>query len=129
MKNDNSTHGGSSGTLWKKKDLHLLAAALIAACLLFFLYRFLSAAPAAYGEVSVNGEVVAELDLNQDTSLTVSGWNGGSNTIVVQNGAISVTEATCPDHVCIHTGEISRTGETIVCLPNRLIITIIQDGG
>ncbi|HBE87040.1 MAG TPA: hypothetical protein DDW53_19330, partial [Lachnoclostridium sp.] len=36
----------------------------------------------------------------------------------------SITEASCPDKVCVRTGKIHRSGELIVCLPNRVVITI-----
>lgn len=106
-----------------------MAVILGAACLIYLAYSVFFSAPAAYGEVSVDGQVVEQVDLSKDRTFTVSGENGGSNRIEVRDGGITVTEATCPDHVCMHTGTIRRSGETIVCLPNRLIITIIQDGG
>ena len=77
--------------------------------------------------IEQDGETVAELDLNKDTELFLNDGNGGSNTITVQNGHISVTEANCPDLVCVRTGAISQTGEVIACLPHKLIITISSD--
>ena len=77
--------------------------------------------------IEQDGETVAELDLNKDTELVLNDGNGGSNTITVQNGHISVTEANCPDLVCVRTGAISQTGEVIACLPHKLIITISSD--
>lgn len=74
--------------------------------------------------IEQDGETVAELDLNKDTELVLNDGTGGSNTITVQNGHISVTEANCPDLVCVRTGAISQTGEVIACLPHKLIITI-----
>lgn len=130
MKQTNRDHEGrTSGPLYKKQDLILLAAVLAVSCLLFFFWRLVLSAPAARADVSVDGQTVLQLDLSEDRVLTVDGWNGGTNTITVKDGAVSVTEASCPDHVCIRTGAISRAGETIVCLPNRLVITVIQDGG
>lgn len=118
-----------TGKAGKKQDLLLIAVILGAACLIYLAYSFFFSAPAAYAEVSVDGQVKERLDLSRDTSFTITGKNGGTNRIEVKDGGISVTEASCPDKVCVHTGTIRRTGETIVCLPNRLIITIIQDGG
>lgn len=77
--------------------------------------------------IEQDGETVAELDLNKDTELVLNDGTGGSNTITVQNGHISVTEANCPDLVCVRTGAISQTGEVIACLPHKLIITISSD--
>ena len=74
-----------------------------------------------------DGETVAELNLNKNTEFVLNDGKGGSNTITVQNGHISVTEANCPDLVCVRTGAISQTGEVIACLPHKLIITISSD--
>ena len=49
------------------------------------------------------------------------------NTVVIQGGKVSVTEATCKNQVCVKHKDISRSGESIVCLPNKLIVRI--EGG
>ena len=77
--------------------------------------------------IEQDGETVAELNLNKNTEFVLNDGKGGSNTITVQNGHISVTEANCPDLVCVRTGAISQTGEVIACLPHKLIITISSD--
>lgn len=80
-----------------------------------------------YAIIEQDGETVAELDLTKDTELVLNDGNGGSNTITVHSGQISVSEANCPDLVCVRTGAISQTGEVIACLPHKLIITISSD--
>ena len=77
--------------------------------------------------IEQDGEIVAELDLKKDTKLVLNDENGGSNTITVHDGHISVTDANCPDLVCVRTGAISQTGQVIACLPHKLIITIVSD--
>ena len=76
--------------------------------------------------VQVDGETVMELPLSEDTR-TVLGEDGHSNTLVVENGAVRVVEADCPDQVCVRHGAVRYAGESIVCLPHRLIVTI--EGG
>ena len=48
----------------------------------------------------------------------------GSNTLVIEDGAVSVTQADCPDKVCVAQGAIRYNGETIVCLPNRVVVEV-----
>lgn len=74
--------------------------------------------------VTQNGKAIKELPLNKETQLTLDDTNGGTNTLVVKDGSICMTEANCPDLVCVYTGNISHTGEVIACLPHGLIITI-----
>lgn len=112
--------------IFKKGDFLLVGAVLLFSCFLYALFSFRNSTPAAYAEISVDGETVTTLDLNQDTALTVTGYQGGTNTVTVSHQAVSVTEASCPDLVCVHTGQIHNTGETIVCLPNRVVVTIVQ---
>ena len=49
------------------------------------------------------------------------------NVVVIKDGKVSVTEASCKNQVCVKHSEISLSGESIVCLPNRLIVRI--EGG
>lgn len=48
----------------------------------------------------------------------------GFNLIEVGDKEIRVIEASCPDQIDVKQGYISRIGETIVCLPNRMVIEI-----
>lgn len=70
-----------------------------------------------------DGKLIRTATLSANATFTVE-YNGGYNTIEVKNGAISVTEASCPDEVCIATGEISHGAVPIICLPNRLEIIV-----
>lgn len=54
------------------------------------------------------------------------------NVVTIRGGMVSVTEASCKNQVCVKHGEISRAGESIVCLPNRLVVRIengTKEGG
>ena len=74
--------------------------------------------------VSVNGQTLQELPLDQDADLIIEGVNGGTNHLVIRDGAVSITEASCPDKICVHEGAKREKGEAITCLPNKVIITI-----
>ena len=49
------------------------------------------------------------------------------NVVVISGGTVSVTEASCKNQVCVKHGAVTRPGESIVCLPNRLVVRI-EDG-
>lgn len=74
--------------------------------------------------IQQNGKIIAELPLSRDTTLETDDTFGGTNTIVVKDGKVAVTEANCPDLVCVYTNAASHTGEVIACLPHGLIITV-----
>lgn len=77
-----------------------------------------------------DGKVIRTIDLeNVDApyEFEVSSENGGYNIIRVEKGKIAVTEASCPDKVCVHQGFIDNGSVPIVCLPNKLSVVIISD--
>ena len=117
-------------TAEKKKytrDLILVGALLLVALLLFFLVRNgqdRATGTDAVAVVTVDGAEVGRYPLNKSGTFPL---NNGSNILVVENGEAWVSEANCPDKVCMGMGKISRNGEFIACLPNRLIVVV--EGG
>ena len=102
----------------------LLAALLLGSCLACI--PLLRSDPAGRAEITSGGDVFATVDLAVDQEFTVSAPGGGSNTITVKDGFIAVTAADCPDHYCMHRG-FQNGGTQIVCLPNRLVITFLDE--
>ena len=81
--------------------------------------------PSGYSaEVSVNSEVTGTYPLSEDLDMVIGGWQGGTNRLVIKDGAARVTEADCPDKICVHQGSIKNPGEVIVCMPHRVVITV-----
>lgn len=109
------------------RDLILVAAILIVSGGFYLGNRILNQKPAAIVEVSLNGHVIEELDLKKDTEIVIQGYKGGTNTLIIKDGRVHISEATCPDKVCIYQGEISQSGEMIVCLPNLVIAKIVGE--
>ena len=116
------------GTLLKKQDLFLAAVLLFLALSALLARNFMTGPPAVTAQISVDGAVTNTLDLAKDQEITVASKNGGSNTFVIQNGEIWCSQASCPDQICVHQGKKQRDGDTIVCLPNQMIVTIIGEG-
>jgi len=50
--------------------------------------------------------------------------DSGKNVLVIENGEASIKSATCPDKICVSHRKISKSGETIVCLPNKVVVEI-----
>ena len=104
---------------------------ILLVCLLLVgatLYPFLNhkGDAGSYALIEVDGAEYARVDLSQDTVFTVT-TPAGTNTIQVKNHEISVDSADCPDKICVNHAAIHRLGENIVCLPHKLVITIISD--
>lgn len=101
-----------------------VALALICAALSLYLFRPQPAAKTA--EIWSEGKLIRTVDLTQAQQFTVE-TGRGSNTVTVENGAVAVTQATCPDHYCQDRGFCS-SGVPIVCLPNQLVIRFSDKG-
>ena len=74
--------------------------------------------------VSVDGKDIASFSLNEDTRYVISGYHGGENVLVVKDGEAYLESASCPDKLCVHMGKISKAGQSIICLPNKVVIEI-----
>ena len=104
----------------KKKDLLLIGILLL-----------LSRAGRTYAVIHVDGKEykTVPLDTHRGTTLITVKTSAGYNTIAVQDESIGVVEADCADHICIDEGFISRPGQTVVCLPHKVLIEVRSDDG
>ncbi len=85
--------------------------------------------PSAAGslEIQQDGKVVKTLPLSEDHQETITSGHGQVNTFSIKGGVVSMESANCGDHTCVRTGTIQRVGESIICLPHRLVLRIIGD--
>lgn len=76
--------------------------------------------------VTVDGELYGTYPLHTDLTLSIrTGENGEEeNLLVIRDGSAHVERASCPDGICAAHKPISRAGESIVCLPHRVVITV-----
>ena len=82
-------------------------------------------------QVRVAGEIVGTYQLSKNKSVTIDGV-GGTNLLVIEDGTAAITEADCPDALCVNMGKISRAGQSIVCLPHQVVVEVVEesdDGG
>ena len=77
--------------------------------------------------VSADGEVVHEMELKNDHTRETYEYlddHGHANTIVREGLIVYISDASCKDLLCVQQGQISEVGETLVCLPNRVLVEI-----
>ena len=109
---------------FRKTDLFVPAAAVFISLVVFLLSSIPMLAGDKGGEwvvITVSGERYAVLPLNEDRELTIPGEKGLDNLLVIKDGYADIVEANCPDKVCVHQKKIRYKGETIVCLPHRVV--------
>ena len=104
----------------------LLAVAAVAG-LLFFLFR-------EDGDrvvVTVDGDVMAEYPLSKDAEVDIRTGREEEqlNRLVIKDGQAFIERATCPDGICAAHSPIHRDGESIVCLPHKVVVTVSTSEG
>ena len=105
------------------RDL-LLAGSLLLAAVILLLVINGSRESGGVAVVRVDGVETERLPLSVNGTFPL---NGGSNILIIQDGQAWMSEANCPDLICVRQGKIHYTGQVITCLPNRLTVTI--EGG
>ena len=80
-------------------------------------------------KISQKGEVVKELFLEEDEKqeFVVKGENGEKNVVVIDKGLAFIESANCEDKLCVKKGRIENVGESIVCLPNDVVVEVCED--
>lgn len=112
---------------WKHIMIGVIVVTVIAALSVIWVMINKQRVSNAVANVYQYGELIRSIDLNEvEDSYTfqIEGVNGAYNTVLVEHGYISITDASCPDQVCIHQGKISDGVLPITCLPNQVIIKI-----
>lgn len=109
-----------------KKNEIIIIIGLLAVCLVSIaaFYLISSTDEPLSVRVSRQGEVIAIFPLSEDHTETFTDA-AGFNTLEISGGSAKMVEADCPDHICVKTYPISNPGETIVCLPHKLVVEVI----
>ena len=113
----------------KKRRTDLLVIGLLL-LLALVLYLVIGATREEGGVVVVRVDGV-ETERHALSESGVYPLNGGSNILVIEGGQAWLSEANCPDLLCVHQGKIRYTGQSIICRPNRLTVTVeggVDDG-
>lgn len=119
--------------MMKSGDIVLLLFLVVLSFLPVIIFSFANATSATdyyTAVVSVDGEEIHRFELKDDGEREVyvySDDHGHENHIIREGTIVYMVEASCADQLCVRQGEIERIGETIVCLPHRLLVEVNSD--
>jgi hypothetical protein len=114
--------GKACGKSKAKNDM-IFIAVLLALILVFGGFYILSRGEGDTVRVTVGGELYGEYPLSQDTTVEIR--NGEKlNLLIIEGGKARVETASCPDGICVSHKPISRDGESIICLPNEVVVSV-----
>lgn len=111
----------------KKKDIIIIALALLAAGALYLVSQVSLGAKASDVVVTVDGREVLRRPLAVENRYEIEQDDGSLNVIRVENGAVFMEEANCRDGLCIRQGKMKNGAKTIVCLPHKLVVQLEGD--
>ena len=105
----------------KKNDWILVVVILVLAGVGFLIYTSFGKQTAGIVKVSVDGELFGTYSLDKEQEIKIN----DINRMIIKDGQADMIEADCPDQICVEHISISKNKETIVCLPNKVIVEIV----
>lgn len=109
----------------KRKDIMLIIALLLLAGLFAILFGR-EKRPGGRIRVTVGQEEYGSYDLGKNQEIEIR-TERGTNVLVIEEGQAYIRDADCPDRCCVRQGRISRWGESLICLPHRVVVEV--EGG
>ena len=108
----------------RQRIFRIILIILLAVCGIWIAISRLSVSEGSYVVIKVDGRIIRQLPLAEDTVVMIDGKNNISLKVIVDKGSIFVEHSDCPDKICVHQGSIKNPGEVIVCMPHRVVITV-----
>lgn len=105
----------------KKNDWILIAAVLLVASIFFGIHFLGADSEQVMVEVSIDGELFGKYPLDEEQTIEIN----STNRLKITDGRADMIWADCPDKLCVHQKAISRDGESIICLPNKVVVSIV----
>ncbi len=122
-KNNNSPVPASAENGRKiKNDVIFIAVVLFLAALAAFAL-FIFRSEGEYVTVTVNGELFGEYSLSEDRTVEIK-QGERYNLLIIEDGYARVESASCPDGICSSHRPVKHDGESIICLPNKVVIEV-----
>lgn len=114
--------------MFKKLDIVIIIALIIISFIPEIVFGMLMgySYDMTYAEITVEGKVYSRIPLSahKGEEIIDINLNGHENRILIKDDTIKMIDADCPDSLCIYQGKISRVGQSLVCLPNKVMIEI-----
>ena len=103
----------------------ILIAVILAVAVVLLIVTGSHGTEGSYVSVMLQNDEIARYSLSNDGIYAI---NGGTNTIEIKDGKVRMIEAHCPNHLCVHQGWIGLEGQSIVCLPNKVTVSVCGTG-
>lgn len=108
--------------IMKRNDIILFLAVIFVAGVVFAGYKKAHSESGDIVRVTIDGRVTGSYNLKDNKTIEL---NGGTSIMLIKDGKVLMESADCPDQICVNHRSISSNGESIVCLPHKIVIEII----
>ena len=107
-----------------KNDMILLTGILLTALMIWLVPMLLNRDAPAVVRILQDGQEIGIYSVLEDQTIAIPYEEEGYNLLLISGGQVSVSDADCPDGLCVRQRAIARNGESIICLPHKLVIQI-----
>lgn len=111
----------------KKNDFLLIGSLFVIALLAFSIYFGTHKNQGTQVQIQIDGTVYKTLSLAKDQTILIPSAGNHTNKLEIKNGYANMIDADCPDKLCVYQKKIQKNGESLVCLPHKIIVTVLGD--
>ena len=109
-----------------KNDIILAVIVIVVAAMGLLLLNIFKT-EGSFAVIKIDGKETERYPLSVNTEVVIETGDNGRNTLVIEDNKAFMKDANCPDKICEGHNKISYKGETIVCLPHKVVIEIVAD--
>lgn len=111
-----------------RNDIIFISTLLILIIIFLFVFYSKYNTSGSYVTITVDGKQYGRYRLDEDKEIKIKNASGKvTNILLIKDNCVNMIEANCPDKLCVNQKAISKEKETIVCLPNKVVVTVESD--
>ena len=111
----------------RRNDIFLIVGIFLAVLIFAALY-LLTRKDGAYAVVLKENAEIGRYSLAEDIEILIKDGDKVTNILVIKDGTAEMKSAICPDKICVNHRPVNKSGQTIVCLPEKIVVKIISEG-
>ena len=108
-----------------KFDIIIVISLIFVAAVSWIIINNIYQSKGSYIEIIVSEKVKDTLPLDKDTEYRVA-EKDFMNVIKIKDGQVYMEAADCPDELCVKQGKISKNGQSIICLPHKVVVRVVS---
>lgn len=103
-----------------KREIKFIIGILITAAILGLLCIVIQQKDGAVLRITVDQVEYGVYSLDENKTIRI----GNTNVCIIEDGKVSMIEGECPDQICVHSEPIHKNGQSIICMPNKVVLMI-----